>query len=116
MKNKLFGCSKLTKFSLREDKTFLSKNNSTFQRLVKKTVFAGIAHREKGKDTTFVYDIYKSYLRVLKTARIKISLCGKYGPFEGELEKRRKIFQLSFRFHEQSNYCSPICGVIEMAI
>lgn len=48
--------------------SFFIKNNSTFQRSGK-GLSAG-----KGRDTTFVYDIYKSSLSVLKTVVLNFSL------------------------------------------
>lgn len=72
--------SKYKDISNRAQNFFLFKYNSEFQRLGKGLTRAC----RKEKDTTFVYDIYKSYLKVLKTAAFNIFRVEKYGPFEIE--------------------------------
>jgi hypothetical protein len=76
--------------------------------------------QKREKDTTFVYDIYKSSLRVLKVV-LNIRCAEKYGPFEGEEKKKIIISRFSvsvFNPISETIIIIPpfVAAVIEMAI
>lgn len=67
---------------------FFIQKQSNISAIGKKS-FLRDARRKKGKDTTFVYDIYKSYFESIKNsaAALKFRFGWEYGPMVGEEEK-----------------------------